>query len=343
MHHHHPLSTRFTKEYDLPFPFALAGMAFIGAADLAIAVNKAGGIGSIGVGPMPIEAMRSLIQQVKKATSRPPNVNFITFMATEGHIRACIEEQVGIVSFHWGHPPKKFIDQLKEAQIKVWQQVGSVKEAMQAVAHGIDLIIAQGSEAGGHNYGTLPTFVLVPEIVEAVRPVLVLAAGGITTGRQVAAALCLGADGVWVGTRMVASHEAFAHPGYKAKLVTANGTDTRLDSTFGPEWPFFNPTRVIENELTREFRGQEQLIPTSTKEEPIFGKATWLGKEFTLRRFSNFLPVPGTEANLEWMPLIAGQGVGMIRDIQPAEKIVRTMMEEAAATLAAFRPLTATP
>ena len=330
------LSNRFTKEYDLRYPFALAGMAFIGAADLAIAVNKAGGLGSIGVGPMPIEPMRSMIREISNASNRPPNVNFITFMTTEGHIRACIEEQVSVVSFHWGHPPKKFIDQLKGAGIKVWQQVGSVKEAIQAATHGIDLIIAQGSEAGGHNFGSLPTFVLVPEIVEAVKPIPVLAAGGISTGRQVAAALCLGADGVWVGTRMVASNEAYAHPQYKQRLIQAHGTDTRLDTTFGPEWPFFNPTRVLDNELTREFRGKEDQIPVSTKEEPIFGKASWLGKEFTLRRFSNFLPVPDTDANLEWMPLIAGQGVGMITDIQPAENLIHTMMKEAAATLTAI-------
>ena len=334
---HYPiLSTRFTKTYDLSLPFALAGMAFIGTAELAIAVNKAGGLGAIGVGPMPIEAMRSMIQEVKKGSGRPPHVNFITFMATEGHLRACIEEEVKVVSFHWGHPKMELINLLKSARIKIWEQVGSVENAKKAVDGGADLIIAQGTEAGGHNFGTLPTFVLVPEIVATVSPTPVLAAGGISTGRQVAAALCLGAAGVCVGTRMVASDEAFAHPDYKERLLKANGTDTLLDSCFGPEWPFFNPTRVLQNELTREFHGREHLIPVSTKDEPVFGKATWLGKQFTLHRFTNFLPVPGTDANLEWMQLIAGQGVGMVTEIQPAATIIQTMMKEAADTLSSF-------
>jgi NAD(P)H-dependent flavin oxidoreductase YrpB (nitropropane dioxygenase family) len=214
-----------------------------------------------------------------------------------------------------------------------------VEAARKAVGDGVDLIIAQGSEAGGHNFSSLPTFVLVPEIVEAVKGqvgaeggkvCLVLAAGGITTGRQVAAALCLGADGVWVGTRMVASAEAFAHVDYKARLLKANGIDTHLDSTFGPEWPFFNPMRLLANEHTRTFHGKEDLIPANTKEEPVIGKANFMGKEFTLRRFTTFLPVPGTEADMEWMPLLAGQGVGMVREIRPAGEIVEEMMREAA-------------
>lgn len=214
------ISTRLTKEYKIKFPFAAAGMAFIGSTpDLAIAVCEAGGLGSIGVGPLPPEAVRSLVREVKKATRHPFNVNFITLFITEDHIKACIEEKVPIVSFHFGHPPKTFIDLLHQAKIKVWEQVGSVENAKKAVDDGIDLVIAQGVEAGGHNFSTMPTFVLVPQIVEAVKPALVLAAGGIVIGKQVAAALCLGADGVWVGTRLVASNEAFAHPDYKARLI----------------------------------------------------------------------------------------------------------------------------
>jgi len=302
------ISTCLTKKYNVKFPFVAAGMAFVGSTpDLAIAVCEAGGIGSIGVGPLPPEVVRALVRQVKKGTKHPFNINFITLFITEDHIKVCIEENVPIVSFHFGHPPKKYIDLLHQAKIEVWEQVGSVENAKKAVGDGIDLVIAQGTEAGGHNFSTMPTFVLVPQIVEAVKPTLVLAAGGITTGNQVAAALCLGADGVWVGTR--------------------------LDSTFGPEWPHFNPTRLLENDLTREFRGKEHLIPPSTEHEPIFGKATYFGKEYTLKRFSNFLPVPGAEANMEWMPLLAGQGVGLINEIMPAGEIVRTMMEEAVLTL----------
>ncbi len=334
------LSNRFTKEYNCKYPFVAAGMAFFGTAELAIAVIKAGGIGSIGVGPLSPNKVCSMIREVKAAASGPLNVNFITFMTSEQHIRVCIEEQVEMVTFHWGHPSKKFVDLLKEAHIKVGQQVGSVEEGKKAVDNGVHLIIAQGLEAGGHNLSTLPTFVLVPEMVAAISPIPVLAAGGITNGKQVAAALCLGADGVWVGTRLVASREAFAHSAYKQKLVEAKGADTRLDSSFGPEWPFFNPMRLLENAHTREFHDKQHLFPKSTENEPVIGNMIYAGKEHTIRRFTNFLPVTGTEADLEQMPLLAGQGVGLIHEILPAGEIVHNMMTEAADTL---RRLASTP
>ena len=328
------ISTRLTKEYKVKFPFVAAGMAFIGSTpDLAIAVCKAGGIGSVGAGPLPAEAVRSIIGEVKKETSEPFNVNFITLFTTIDHIRVCIEEKVAIVSFHFGHPSKDFIDALHKAGIKVWEQVGSVENAKIAAADGIDMIIAQGSEAGGHNFGTLPTFVLVPEIVKAVQPTMVLAAGGIVTGSQVAAALCLGAAGVWVGTRLVASHEAFAHPQYKERLVKDDGTDTVLTGIFGPELPVFNPMRVIKNAVVSEFTGREEEVPSDTSNEPIIGKSSFFGQEFILRRFTNFPPIPTTEGNLEEMPLLSGQGVGMIRELKPAAEIIHEMMEQAATIL----------
>src|SRR5688572_12004342 len=225
------IETRFTHDYGVEHPVALAPMAFVGTPpNLAIAVCKAGGLGSLAVGPLPPEAVSGLIKAVKSATDAPFNVNFITFIANEAQIQVCAEERVPVVSFHWGHPPQAFLDRLHDAGIKVWEQVGSVDAAREAVDSGIDLIIAQGSEAGGHNYGSLTTFVLVPSIIEAVAPTPVLAAGGITNGRQLAAALALGADGVSIGTRFVASEEAFAHPEYKQRLVEAAGTQTRLSS-----------------------------------------------------------------------------------------------------------------
>lgn len=328
------MSTRFTKEYKVKFPFAAAGMAFIGSTpDLAIAVCKAGGIGSIGAGPLPAEAVRSLVREVKKATDKPFHVNFITLFTTMDHINVCIEEKVSIVSFHFGHPAKEFIDALHKAGIKVWEQVGSVETAKIANEDGIDVIIAQGLEAGGHNFSRLPTFVLVPEIVKAVHPTMVLAAGGIATGSQVAAVLSLGAAGVWVGTRLVASNEAFAHPGYKERLVKEDGTDTILTPIFGPELPVFNPMRVIKNAVVREFTGREEEVPTDTSNEPVIGKSTFLGQEFILRRFTNFPPIPTTEGDLEEMPLLSGQSVGLIKELKPAAEIIDEMMEQAASII----------
>lgn len=208
-----------------------------------------------------------------------------------------------------------------------------MEAARLAAADGVDLLIAQGSEAGGHNFGTLPTFALLPAVVDAAAPTLVLAAGGISDGRQVAAALALGADGVWVGTRLVASEEAFAHPEYKRRLVEAVGTDARLTPIFGPEMPRFNPMRVLENRVVREYLGREDEVPSDTSGEPVIGSTVFMGREVTLRRFTSWVPVPATVGDLEEMPLLAGQGVGTVRDVRPAGEIVREMAEDAAEIL----------
>src|SRR5262245_26743241 len=292
------LVTPLTRAYGIEHPVALAGMAFVGTApDLAIAVCHAGGIGSVAMGPLPAPAVRSLIRAVRQATDRPFNVNFITFLCHDEQIQVCIDERVPIVSFHWGHPPRTEIDRLHRAGIKVWEQVGSVEAARTAAADGIDLIVAQGSEAGGHNYGTLPTFVLVPATVEAVAPVPVLAAGGIATGRQLAAALALGAVGGWVGTRFVASVEAFAHPLYKQRLLEADGTQTRISAVYGPELPQFNPMRVLDIGLAREYANREDQAPKDIHSQPRIGSMRLMGEEIPLHRFSNFVPTPDTEGD----------------------------------------------
>src|SRR5262249_39410135 len=293
------IETRFTRDYGVEHPIALAPMAFVGTPpSLAIAVCKAGGVGSLAVGPVPAEAVRSLIRAVRGATDRPLNVSLITILANEAQIQVCIDERVPVVSFHWGHPPRDFIARLHDAGIKVWEQVGSVEAAQQAVDAGIDLIVAQGSEAGGHNYGCLPTFVLVPSILEAVAPTPVLAAGGIATGRQVAAALVLGADGVWVGTRFVASEEAFAHSEYKQRLLAAEGTETRLTSVYGPDLPHFNPMRVLDVGLAHEFAGREDSAPKDLESQPVIGTMKLAGEQVPLRRFTSFVPTPDTEGKI---------------------------------------------
>lgn len=331
------IETRFTRDYGVRHPIALAPMAFVGTApDLAIAVSKAGGLGSLAVGPLPAEAVRSLIQAVKSATDGPLNVNFITFLANRAQIQPCIEEDVSVVSFHWGHPPREFVAALHDAGIKVWEQVGTIAAAREAVDSGIDLIVAQGSEAGGHNYGSLPTLVLVPAILEAVAPTPVLAAGGIATGRQLAAALVLGADAVSVGTRFIASKEAFAHAEYKRRLVEAAGAETRLSSVYGPNMPHFNPMRVLDVGLAREFAGREETVPKDLEAQPIIGTMKLGGETIPLHRFTSFVPTPDTEGRIDELPFLAGQGVGLIHDVMPVAQIIDGMVAEAASALSAL-------
>jgi enoyl-[acyl-carrier protein] reductase II len=261
------------------------------------------------------------------------HVNFITLLAREDQLRVCVEERVEIVSFHWGHPPREFVDRLHAAGTRVWEQVGSVRAAREAADSGMDAVVAQGSEAGGHNLGELPTFVLVPSVVEAVAPVPVIAAGGIATGSQLAAALVLGAEAVSVGTRFVASHEAFAHPEYKRRLLAADGAATRLTSVYGPDRPQFNPMRVLDDGLAREFAGREGDAPTDLEEQPVIATMELAGERVPLHRFSSFVPTPATEGRIDELPFLAGQGVGLVRDLPPAATVIERLADEARTAL----------
>ena len=215
----------------------------------------------------------------------------------------------------------------------MWEQIGEVEAAKNAVGDGVEVIVAQGWEAGGHNYGGLPTMVLVPEILDAVSPALVLAAGGIVDGRGVAAALALGADGVWVGTRLVATPEAAVHAEHKRRLVEGKGDQTVLTSIFGPEWPHFNPMRVLRNRVVDEWTDRLAEVPTVRDDLPVIGRTVFLGQETELRKFNVLLPTDDTDGDWEEMPWLAGQGVGLIHDIRPAKDVVETMMADAKAIL----------
>jgi NAD(P)H-dependent flavin oxidoreductase YrpB (nitropropane dioxygenase family) len=329
------VETRLTCDYGVRHPIALAPMAFVGTPpSLAVAVCRAGGIGAVAAGPLPADAVRAIIRGVRAETWAPLNVNFVTPLAGEEQVRVCVEESVPIVSFHWGHPPAAFVRLLHAAGIKVWEQVGSAEAAREAVDNGADLIVAQGSEAGGHNFGGLPTFVLVPAVVDAVAPVPVLAAGGVATGRHLAAALMLGAEGVSVGTRFVASEEAFAHREYKRRLVTAIGTETRLTSVYGPDLPDFNPMRVLNTGLAREYAGREADAPKNLGTQPVIARMRLGGQDVPLHRFTSFVPTPDTEGDIAQLPFLSGQGVGFVRAVVPVQQIVEEMMAEAEAMLA---------
>jgi nitronate monooxygenase len=215
----------------------------------------------------------------------------------------------------------------------VWEQIGDVEAARRAVGDGVEVVVAQGWEAGGHNYGGLPTMVLVPEILDAVSPSLVLAAGGIVDGRGVAAALALGADGVWVGTRLVATPEAAVHAEHERRLVEGKGGDTIRSSIFGPEWPRFNPMRVLRNRVVDEWTERLAEIPMVRDNLPVIGRTKFLGQEMVMHKFNVILPTEDTEGDWEEMPWLAGQGVGLIHDIQPAKEVVETMMADAATIL----------
>ena len=325
------LTTRFTQEYGLRTPIAQAGMAFVGSTpELAIAVCRAGGLGSLGVGLMPAPVLTDAIKAIVAGTAGAFNVNFITLFTDQSHIDAVCSAGVPVASFHWGHPSRAWIDQLHSAGTRVFEQVGSVDDARRAVDDGIDVVVAQGLEAGGHNFARLPTFALVPLVVDAAAPALVLASGGIADGRGLAAALMLGADGVWVGTRLVATTESAAHDGYKARLVAASGVDTVRTSMFGPDMPQFNPMRVLRNRVVGEWSDRIDEIPSDTSAEPVIGRMNLMGQLIDMHKFSNLVPMRDyTTGDLDEMALLAGEGVGLVGTVEPAQDVINQMTAEA--------------
>ncbi|MEP6622456.1 MAG: nitronate monooxygenase [bacterium] len=332
------LDTRLTREYGIDVPFVGAGMGFIAVPALVAAVSNAGGLGVLGNAIEPPPGTQLLIQQIKALTSKPFGVDFIIDesafgpLTTDAHIDVCIAEQVKLVVFHLNVPPKAFVDKLHAAGAKVWQQASSVKQAVEAASIGIDAIIAQGAEAGGHNNSTTPQRTLLPQIIKAVHPVLVLAAGGIANGEGVFNALSAGADGVWVGTRLVASTEAYANAEYKRRIVAAGENSTLTTTMFGPEYPN-HKYRVLKNRIVNEFGGREGTIPVPPPPPATIGKTLLfpltLKQPYEMPKFSVIVPTPDTVGDFEEMGLPAGDGVKFIKDIRPAAQIIAQMMGEA--------------
>lgn len=332
------IHTRLTREYGVRLPFVGAGMGFIATPPLVAAVSNAGGIGVLGNAIEPPPSTQALIQQIKLSTSKLFGIDFIVDdsafgpLTTDAHINVCIAEQVKLVVFHMNVPPKEWVDRLHAAGARVWMQAGSVKQAVDAAALGMDAVIAQGREAGGHNKSTTPALLLLPQIIKAVHPVLVIAAGGIADGEAVFRALSSGAEGVWVGTRLVASTEAYAHAQYKTRLVAAKEDATVTTTMFGPEYPN-RPYRVLRNRVVDEFAGREDTIPKPPPPPAIIGKTLLFPRTFRqpyeMPKFSAIVPTPDSVGDFEEMGLPAGDGVKFIKSIQPAAQIVATMMNDA--------------
>lgn len=334
------LATRLTERYGLSAPIAQAGMAFAGMTPpICIAISQAGAIGSIaGVGIIPPEGVRELVRRVQAGTARPFHVNFITCYTTAAHIDVMCDLRPAAVSFHWGHPPQDWIDRLHSVGIDVWEQVGSVADAERSVAGGVDVIVAQGSEAGGHNYGTAGTIALTPAVVDAVGDkAIVLASGGIADGRGLAAALMLGADGAWIGTRFVATAESAVAEEYKQRLVTASTADTAITHLFGRHHPEFNPMRVLRNRVVAEWTDRVHDVPIELSSEPVVGRMDLFGEATELRKFGNLVPMAGATGDFEEFPLLAGQGIGLVHDVPTAAEIVGRMIREAEAALARWK------
>lgn len=322
------MRTRITELFGIEHPILSGGMAFVSLPPLVAAVSEAGGLGSLACGIAPPEGLREMIRATKSMTDRPFAVNFIVQFISDEHIDVALDEGVPCVEFFWANPVEAHVRRLKDAGVIVSMKVNGVRRAREAAQAGVDAIITQSATAGGHNKAHVGTFVLVPAVVDAVAPIPVIAAGGVADGRGLAAALALGAEGVVVGTRFLATPEASAHEEYKQRILTATDSDIVRTSIFGPEWPS-QPMNVIRTRIVNEWEGRDRATPP-LPDPPVAIGTTRLGDQtYEMPKFSAILPTPETEGDFEEMCLTAGHVATLVDEIRPAGDIVRGIVAEA--------------
>src|SRR5688572_9231716 len=301
-------SNRITQLFKIDYPIVQAGMIWASGWRLASAVSNAGGLGLIGSGSMYPDVLREHIQKCKAATAKPFGVNVpLLYPDIDKHIQIIIEEEVKIVFTSAGNP-KTWTSVLKERGITVVHVISSSKFAKKAAEAGCDAVVAEGFEAGGHNgREETTTMVLVPSVVEAV-DIPVIAAGGIATGRQMLAAMVLGAEGVQMGTRFVASEEASSHINFKNAVISSSEGDTQL------ALKKLTPVRLLKNEFFDKVKEAEDKGATAAELTSLLGRA-----RAKKGMFEGDLP----EGELE-----IGQVSSLLDDILPAAQIVKDVWNE---------------
>lgn len=299
------LKTEMCKMMEIEYPIIQGGMAWAATAELAAAVSEAGGLGIIGAGSAPPQVVREEIKKVKKLTEKPFGVN-VYYMSpyVEELINIVIAEEVKVITTGAGNPGKH-IPKLKEAGMKVFPVVASVALAKRLARTGVDGLIAEGMECGGH-VGEITTMALVPQIVDAV-DLPVIAAGGIYDGRGIIAALSLGAVGVQMGTRFVCAVECTVHNNYKKAIIEAKDRDTVLTGYRGHQ------VRVIKNKLSRRFAE----LADNNAEQGEFEK---IG--------DGRLRAAVVEGDIETGSVMAGQIAAMVSREQPVREIIAELVED---------------
>jgi NAD(P)H-dependent flavin oxidoreductase YrpB (nitropropane dioxygenase family) len=322
------LKTKFCELFGLEYPIVSAGMGGVATANLAAAVSEAGGLGTIALAGLPPEAIAAEISAARKLTEKPIAVNLLIPFLRPGILDALATQPISAVTLFWGDPAE-YVPACKKLGFKVMWQCGSAPEAAAAKRAGADAIIAQGFEAGGHVRGVVTTFALVPEVRDAIGDLLMVAAGGISDGRGLAAAIALGADGAVFGTRFLASHEASAHPKYKQAVLDAQSGDTVHTKLFDIGWP--NAAhRVIRTPLVDAWeRAGGPAAPNRPGEGEVVARLHRDDLEAPLPRYSVSPPTDSVEGDISGLPFYAGQSVGLIDAIAPAGDIVRQIADEA--------------
>jgi enoyl-[acyl-carrier protein] reductase II len=317
------MKTKLTELLKIEYPVMLAGMGGVSYSAVTAAVSNAGGYGCLGASTMTSEQLASEIAATKSLTSKPFGVDLLTAFPNDllRNVELLIEG--GASTFVAGlGVPRQVIDLCHQHHVLVISMCGKVEHARRALDAGCDVVVAQGTEAGGHT-GTVATFPLVPLIVDAIEGAIpVVAAGGIFDGRGLAASLALGADGVWVGTRFIATPEARAVPGFKEGIIESREDGTVISRAYTGK-----TMRVLRNEKTDLY----EATPSLLKPFPDQLGVSLSDGTFHLGGDAN---TPGIDPDREGYP--AGQAVGAISTLIPAGDIVRSMVAEAEQIIAAL-------
>jgi len=318
--------TPFTRLVGCSVPIQQAGFGSSLNVELAAAVSGAGGVGMLGGALADEAALAAACDAVEALTAAPVGVNYIEpFFDREAH-RGVLElaaARCAVVEFFYGEPDAALVAAIQAGPALAAWQVGSVEEAQRAEAAGVDFVVVQGIEAGGHVRAVRGLWPLLAEALE-VLSVPVVAAGGIASPRTMAAALAAGAAGVRLGTRFVAAAEADFHRDYQALLLAADGADTVYTERFSELWPDA-PHRVL--------RGS--LAAAEAAEGEVVGRMSAGAERIDVPRFAAFAPVGDAEGEVAAMACYAGEGVGSIDSVRPAAEIVAEFSAEAAALLRA--------
>lgn len=302
------MKTKITELLGCEYPLIQGGMAWVAEHTLASAVSNAGGVGLIAGGSAPIDYLRDQIRRCKEKTDKPFGVNIMMMSPNADDLaQLCIDEKVAVVTTGAGNPAK-YIPAWKEAGIKVIPVIPSVALAKRMERAGADAVVAEGTESGGH-IGENTTMCLVPQVVDALE-IPVIAAGGIADGRGVAAAFMLGAEGVQIGTRFLASEECQIHPTFKELVIKAKDTDSVVTGRYTG-----HPCRNIKTKFSKKLVSGEKdgsLTPDEFE-------------ELTLGSLRKAVQ----DGNLDEGSFLCGAIAGMINDIKPCSAIVKEIMEQA--------------
>ena len=308
----HLFRNRITELFNIQYPIIQAGMVWASGWRLASAVSNAGALGIIGAGSMYPDILREHIQKCKAATNKAFAVNLpLLYPDIEAHVKIILEEKVPIVFTSAGNP-QTLTAEFKKEGLTVVHVVSSSRFAIKAAEAGCDAVVAEGFEAGGHNgREETTTMVLVPLVVSAVQ-IPVIAAGGIATGRQMLAAMVLGAEAVQMGSRFVASKEASAHDNFKKKVINSKEGDTQLSLKQ------LTPVRLIKNKFYLDVQEAEQRCATKEELQQLLGRGRAKKGMF--------------EGELDEGELEIGQVSALLKDIPSAGEIVQSVWEEFVST-----------